>query len=356
MAFIFFNIFVAALIATSIAPLMPIFQEKFGISIFLSSFIPVLNTIGSITFSFVSSFLINKIGIKRLNIISYGFVFFSLISLAFFKSLEMSLFSFFLLGAGNSILFTTSTTLLTHLENPKFGFLHGFFGLGGILSPIIISMLLSFNISYRFLYILYSLLVILLFIWNFLKEIPFLQKETTVTKTIFKPIFLISILSFLVYAGSEISTVTWASNLFLSFGYSKEKASLFLGVFWFLFTLSRFMMEFFLKLFNERKLISLFSVFSALFLLFTLLFKMYFFFFLFGFSMGCIFPLIQRRANMSLQKEEVGFLNGVTYATTGIGSLLFVSLMGYISNYSISSMFVLPVFGLLVVAIIQLKG
>lgn len=64
---------------------------------------------------------------------------------------------------------------------------------------------------------------------------------------------------------------------------------------------------------------------------------------------------MQRKANIRLSKDEVGFLNGVTYSATGIGALLFIALMGYVSKYSIPFMFLLPAIGLILVFALQKK-
>ncbi|ABR30677.1 MFS transporter [Thermosipho melanesiensis] len=355
MYYVVLNIFFGSLIVNSIAPLMPIFQEEFSLSVSLSSFIPILNTLGNIFFSFAASLIINKSGLRLLNLLSYTFILLALFFLTFFKSLEIVLLSFFLIGAGVTIIFTTSTTILAHFKNPKFGILHAFFGLGGILSPFFVSIFLKNNISYRLLYFIYLLLILILLVWSFFKDFPKISKNIKISTTILKPIFIISIISFLLYSGSEISTVTWASNLFLNFGYSKESASLFLGIFWFLFTLSRFMMEIFLKFFTENTLITFFSISSAILLILTVFLKTPVLFFVFGFFMGSIFPLMQRKANIRLSKDEVGFLNGVTYSATGIGALLFIALMGYVSKYSIPFMFLLPAIGLILVFALQKK-
>ncbi len=356
MLFIVLNIFLGALLANSIAPLMPIFQEKLNATVAFSSFIPVVNTAGTTIFSFIISFFINKLGLKRTYFIGYTFLLFSLLILSFFESLNFILIGVFLMGAGLSIVFTSSTTFLSHFEDPKFGVFHGFFGLGGILSPMFVSFFFKSSISYKYLYLVYLSFGVFLLVWNINMKFPDIkinENSFSKSKPYLKPLFYITVLSLFFYSASEISTITWAPNLFLEFGFTKQQAALFLSIFWGVFTFSRFLMDFQLKLVNYRFYVLTITSLSFIFLSLLIVLKMPFLFYLFGLSMGAIFPLIQRNANIKLDKSEVGFLNGITYSATGIGSLLFISIMGYISKFSIRAMFVVPIIGLAVVFLLQ---
>ncbi|MDK2900426.1 MAG: hypothetical protein PWQ45_968 [Thermosipho sp. (in: thermotogales)] len=356
MVFIFLNIFLGALLANSIAPLMPVFQEKLNATVAFSTFIPVVNTAGTTIFSFIISFFINKLGLKKTHFIGHLFLLSSLLILSFLESLKFILLGVFLLGSGLSIIFTSSTTFLSHFKDPKFGIVHGFFGLGGILSPMFVSLFLKSGISYKYLYLIYLSFVIFLFIWNMNMKFPDIkidENSFSSSKPYLKPLFYITVLSLFFYSASEISTATWAPNLFLNFGFTKQQAALFLSIFWGLFTFSRFLMDFLLKFVNYRLYVLTITSLSFIFLSLLIVLKIPFLFYLFGLSMGAIFPLIQRNANIKLDKSEVGFLNGITYSATGIGSLLFISLMGYISKFSIRAMFVVPIIGLAVVFLLQ---
>lgn len=357
MLFVSLSIFLGALFVNSIPPLMPVFQQQLNLSISFSSLIPIFNTLGTTVFSFLISFFINKLGFKKTNFISYGFIISALLLFSFSKTLPLLLLGAFFLGAGVSIIFTSSTTLLAHLENPKFGVMHGFFGLGGILSPMFVSIIIRSGLSYRYLFIFYLFSLSLLITWNLFMKFPaILESENEKPSRVYlKPMFIFTVLSLLLYAASEIGTVTWAPNLFISFGLNKEKAAIVLSVFWLLFTIARFLMDFLLKFINEKTYIKMTIICSLTFLLLTILLKNSVFFFFFGLSMGAIFPLIQRRANLSLSKSEVGFLNGITYSSTGIGSLLFISIMGYISNFSMRAMFLIPIIGLFLVFWLQIR-
>lgn len=337
---------------------MPVFQNYLGISISRSSYIPVFGVLGTTIFSFLMSILVSKFGLKKSNYFGYFLLFLGLLFFSFSKNFFGIILASFLAGASTAVLFTSLTTLLIHLENPRFGLTHAFFGLGGIVAPTLVSFSIKSNFSYRYLYMGYFLVVIIIFIWNIFIKLPDAKYETMkfnkIKKTILKPVFFISIISFFLYSGSEIGLVTWSSNLFIHFGFSEDKAALVISMFWIFYTLSRFLSDFVLKLISEKK-IAIFSTFFASFLIFfMLLTKNAYIFPLVGFTMGSTFPMIQRYANMNLNKEEVGLLNGVTYGSTGIGGILFSYSMGFLSDFSIPAMFVLPLVGLILVAIVQL--
>ena len=200
--------------------------------------------------------------------------------------------------------------------------------------------------------------MLLMFIWNFFIKVPEAKYETMkfakIKKTILKPVFFISIISFLLYSGSEIGLVTWISNLFIYFGHSADKAALSISMFWIFYTIARFLSDFVVKSINEKKIVVFCSLFSSILIVIMLLTKNSYVFLVIGFLMGAIFPMIQRYANMNLNKDEVGLLNGITYGSTGIGGMIFSYFMGLLSNKSIPSMFILPIIGLILVFFLQI--
>jgi len=356
--FIMLNILISSVILNSLAPLMPVFQNRLNISISASSSIPVFGVLGTTIFSFIMSILISKFGVKKSNYFGYVFLFIGLLFFSFSRNLTGIILASFLVGASSSILFTSLTTLLAHLDNPKFGLTHAFFGMGGIIAPFLVSLSIKYDFSYRYLYLTYLILMLLMFIWNFFIKVPEAKYETMkfakIKKTILKPVFFISIISFLLYSGSEIGLVTWISNLFIYFGHSADKAALSISMFWIFYTIARFLSDFVVKSINEKKIVVFCSLFSSILIVIMLLTKNSYVFLVIGFLMGAIFPMIQRYANMNLNKDEVGLLNGVTYGSTGIGGMIFSYFMGLLSNKSIPSMFILPIIGLILVFFLQI--
>jgi fucose permease len=108
------------------------------------------------------------------------------------------------------------------------------------------------------------------------------------------------------------------------------------------------------KIVEEKKIIVFSSFLSAILIMTMILTKNSYVFLIVGLFMGAIFPVIQRYANMNLNKNEVGLLNGVTYGSTGIGGMIFSYFMGLISKKSIPLMFILPIIGLILVGFLQL--
>lgn len=337
---------------------MPVFQNKLSISISASSSIPVFGVLGTTIFSFIMSILISKFGIKKSNFFGYIFLFIGLLLFLISENLLGIIFASFFVGASSSILFTSLTTLLAHLDNPRFGLTHAFFGMGGIIAPFLVSLSVKSGFSYKYLYLAYFILMLLMFILNFFIKMPEAKYEIMrfdkLKITILKPVFYISIISFLIYAGSEIGLVTWVSNLFIHFGHSVAKSALSISMFWIFYTISRFLSDFIVKIVEEKKIIVFSSFLSAILIMTMILTKNSYVFLIVGLFMGAIFPVIQRYANMNLNKNEVGLLNGVTYGSTGIGGMIFSYFMGLISKKSIPLMFILPIIGLILVGFLQL--
>lgn len=356
--FIMLNILITSTILNSLAPLMPVFQNKLSISISASSSIPVFGVLGTTIFSFIMSILISKFGIKKSNFFGYIFLFIGLLLFLISENLLGIIFASFFVGASSSILFTSLTTLLAHLDNPRFGLTHAFFGMGGIIAPFLVSLSVKSGFSYKYLYLAYFILMLLMFILNFFIKMPEAKYEIMrfdkLKITILKPVFYISIISFLIYSGSEIGLVTWVSNLFIHFGHSVPKSALSISMFWIFYTISRFLSDFIVKIVEEKKIIVFCSFLSAILIMTMILTKNSYVFLIVGLFMGAIFPVIQRYANMNLNKNEVGLLNGVTYGSTGIGGMIFSYFMGLISKKSIPLMFVLPIIGLILVGFLQL--
>ncbi|MDK2886888.1 MAG: hypothetical protein PWP54_1466 [Thermosipho sp. (in: thermotogales)] len=355
--FVIINIFIVSIIVNTLAPLMPLLQKELNISISKSSSIPVFAVLGTTIFSIILSFLISRIGIKKSNYFGYLFLFVGLLMFSLSKSLIGIILASFFIGASSSFLFTSLTTLLAHLENPHYGITHAFFGIGGIVAPLLVSFSIKYNFSYRFLYFSYFLLTVFIFIWNVFIKMPDAKYEvmnfSKIKSTILKPIFFLSIISFLLYSGSEIGLITWVSNLFIYFGSSPDVAALSISSFWIFYTISRFLSDFVVKFISEKKIVIFCTLFSSMFIFIMLITKNSLIFLIIGFLMGAVFPMIQRYANMKLNKDEVGLLNGITFASTGVGGMIFSYFMGLLSKVSIPLMFIFPILGLLFVAFIQ---
>ncbi|SHF04010.1 Fucose permease [Marinitoga hydrogenitolerans DSM 16785] len=347
--FIFIIIFINALFINSISPLMTTFQETFNISISQSSVLPFSNTLGNIIFATIAGFIISKIGLRKSLYNAFLFQISSLLVFIFSKNLYGLMLALFLTGGGLGQVFSVTTSMYDHLpENMQnYGLFHAFFGLGGIIGPLLVSIFLKYHINYKILFFIYLIIFISLFLYITIKKIPknikyksFSIKEGLITLR--KRIVLISMIMLIIYAGIEIGSITWAANLFKGyFNYSKDISALFIGLFWIAFTLGRIITDKLYNIFgkNTSLYIPLFASFSLL-LIFIL--KSPFLFILYGLFLGPIFPATQKYLNNKLSHREVGLISGLIFAGTGIGSMLITTTMGIVADKNLFISYLLP--------------
>lgn len=348
--FAFMSMVVFSLSANTIAPLMTSIQEGFGISVAKSSIIPLINTIGVMAANVVGSFLIAQIGIKNYLSISYLMALVGSTAFVFSENFIILLVSAFFIGASTGAAFTSLSTTISHLDKKyqNFGMLNAFFGIGGILAPIITTYFLSQDLNFRSIYLIYLFLFLLLLIYlNTSKMMVNIKydaiKFLEALNIIRKRLIIFSLLIFLFYSGTEISVITWAGNLFVEmFDYTKEFSSLMISYFWITFTAGRFLTDWMNRKFTELNTIIFSSVLFFISLGLILIFKLPYFFILVGLAFGPVFPSIQKYANQKLPSREVGMFNGLSFASTGLGAMIISTSMGVIADFNMMLSFSIP--------------
>ncbi|MDK2946269.1 MFS transporter [Geotoga petraea] len=348
--FVFMSMVVFSLSANTIAPLMTSIQEGFGISVAKSSIIPLINTIGVMTANIVGSFFIAQIGIKNYLSISYLMALVGSTAFVFSENFIILLISVFFIGASTGAAFTSLSTTISHLDKKyqNFGMLNAFFGVGGIIAPMITTYFLSQNLNFRSIYLIYLFLFILLLIYlNTSKMMTNIKYEAIkfleALNIIKKRLIIFSLLIFLFYSGTEISVITWAGNLFVEmFDYTKEFSSLMISYFWITFTAGRFLTDWLNRKFTELNTIIFSSVLFFISLGLILIFKLPYFFIIVGLAFGPVFPSIQKYANQKLPSREVGMFNGLSFASTGLGAMIISTSMGVIADFNMMLSFSIP--------------
>lgn len=348
--FIFVSMVVFSLSANTIAPLMTSIQEGFGISVAKSSIIPLTNTIGVMAANVIGSLLIAQIGIKNYLSISYLMALVGSTAFIFSENFIILLISSFFIGASTGSAFTSLSTTMSHLDKKyqNFGMMNAFFGIGGILAPIITTYFLSKNLNFRLIYLIYLFLFTILLIYlNTSKMMVNIKydaiKFLEALNIIRKRVIIFSLLIFLFYSGTEISVITWAGNLFIEmFNYTKEFSSLMISYFWITFTVGRFLTDWMNRKFTELNTIIFSSVLFFISLSLILIFKLPYFFIIVGFAFGPVFPSMQKYANQKLPSREVGMFNGLSFASTGLGTMIISTSMGVIADFNMMLSFSIP--------------
>jgi fucose permease len=354
-----------SMVMNTLAPLMTSIQERFSISVAVSSILPFISTLGTMISNFVGGFFIAQIGYNFFIIGAIIIQIVGLILFAFAVNFPMIVIAVFLLGFATGGVFLTLTSSYSHLDGKyqNFGIYNAFFGFGGIFAPLLVSLFLRLNLDFRFIYFFHLVLAIVILIWVLsLKPIPNIRYETIKFKEalniISNKFVYLSLLIFLLYSGTEIGIITWSGNLFYNvFNYSKEFSSIVLSLFWIVFTFGRLLTEFLNKKFTELGTIIYFSSSVIISIALLLIFKHYIFFLFVGFSLSAIFPTIQKYTNQHLPKKWLGMYNGLAFGSTGVGAMIISTSMGVVGerNFVISYLIPFITFALIILAAQKLR-
>ncbi|BBE30190.1 hypothetical protein OSSY52_03310 [Tepiditoga spiralis] len=349
--FVFLSLLLFSILVNTLAPIMTSIKSTFNVSIIELSFVPTLSTVGSMLSNFIGAMIIAQLGLKSSLLITIIFGVIGTSIFAISSSFLMILFGIFFIGVSMGTAFTTLTSFFAHLDEKyqNYGFFHACFGFGGILAPVFIAFLLKYNIDFRTIYAVYSVLLIVLFFYVLLTNTMKNTKYEAIRfrealKILSRKFVYISLIIFVLYAGVEIGYVTWSGTLFNKFNITKENASLILSGFWIVFTFARILTEKINKKIGLLKTISIFSFFSALSIILLLFTHNYLFFISTGIFLGPIFPSVQKFSNSKLSNREVGLFSGLVYGSTGIGQLIIVNSMALIGSINILYSYVLPMF------------
>jgi len=358
---IFVIVFISSLYINSISPLMTTFQENFNISISQSSALPFTNTIGNILFATIAGFIISSVGLRNSLISALSFLILSIIIFIFSNNYIGLILAMFFVGGGLGQIFSVTTSMYDHLDEKlqNYGLFHAFFGLGGIIGPLFVSLFLKYNLGYRSLFGVYLALISSLLLYIIIAKVPENIKYESFSlaegfSLIKKRIVIVSLIMLMLYAGSEIGSITWAANLFKnSFNFTKESAAIFISLFWSLFTFGRVIADKLYSIFKEKTSLYL-PILASITILILVFSKIPIIFALYGFFLGPIFPATQKYLNAHLSHREVGLISGLVFAGTGVGSMIITTTMGFIADYNVIISYLLPFSILILIGLLSL--
>ncbi len=346
-----------ALIAISIPALITTFQKEYNLSIAQSSIIPIIGTIGGFITNLIIATLSAKMGLKRLNLyfLSIGLIASTMLALA--NNIYFFLVGILLVGITTAFGLTNTSTIFAHLDikYQNYGLFHAFFGIGGIFAPAIISYLLLKNIAYNYIYyflmIAFTAFIAFVAFSDLIENRKYENIKLKKAFGIIKKRFVLPVLILIsIQAGSEQGIVTWSGNLFNNvLNYSLESASMFLSVYWILFTLSRLLIQFVenkIGKLNTSKL-SIILVLSSITLL--LLTNNPLFFLLLAMGTAPVFPLMQKYTAQKLPEQEVGLFNGIAFAFASMGNVVITGSMGFVAEMNLKLSYMIPILGALII-------
>jgi len=255
------------------------------------------------------------------------------------------------LGAG-AIDAGLNTYVAAHFDEGLMQWLHACYGIGVTLGPIIMTIALttqnSWRIGYRvvggFQLALAACFVLTLAMWD-KKEMPVGREEpkrltdyrTPMGETLRQPRVWLSALLFFLYVGAEVSFGTWTYSLLVeSRGFSPTTAGLWAGSYWATFTIGRVVAGLYAKRVGVNLLVlgGLTGALLGTALLFwnpsegsNLLAVA-----VIGFSIAPIFPAFMSGTSQRVGAHFAANTIGIQMATSGLGTAVIPSLVGVLAR------------------------
>ncbi|MGM0640345.1 MAG: MFS transporter [Thermotogota bacterium] len=355
---LFFIMIITSMIPNFIPPLMKYFQVNYDISISQSSALPLLNSAGALLSNIFGGFLLSKFHFRKYFLFAYILGIVGMFLFAFSTSFLLLSLAGFVLGVAVSSTILVLTAIFTHFDDKlqNYGVFHGMFGVGGIVSPIIVGLILNQDLSPKYLLVSHAVFMTFIAIIIFKKSI-FENTEydpihfSEIPNIIGKKIVIIPIVIFLLYAGTEKGIITWSSNLFVDgFEYTQSFSAFLISTLWIFFTIARLLTDNISKKIGEIKLVVISSFSALLFLIMLLSFNHWIFYILAGLSIGPIFPALQKASNRRIPKRELSVFSGILYFSTGIGGISITYFMGLIGDINIKMAYIIPITTILIIA------
>ena len=212
---------------------------------------------GYMTSSFLSGFLIARMGVGRLLTVSCALTGSALVGYTLVPTWWMMVLLGVMAGLGaGAIDAGLNTYVAAHFGEGLMQWLHASYGIGITIGPIIMTLALtalnSWRVGYRvvggFQFVMAISFLITLSWWSTQDDEPaeserekrLTEYKTPMGETMRQPRVWLSVLLFFLYVGAEISLGTWVYTLLTeSRGVSPQAAGLWTGSFWAMFTIGR---------------------------------------------------------------------------------------------------------------------
>lgn len=352
--------FVFSLLANTLQPMLPAVQEALGLTLLEASFLPTIMTVTLTVTNLAVGIFIGKAGIKTIMIASGVLGIAASLFVAAGESLAGLIAAYIVFGMTMGSAFTSLTTMYTHLPERyrDFGLYHAFYGLGGIVAPVILGLVLGSGRSYRVLFWVYIVLLAVFAVFLFFTKVISNQRYPGVAfaeigAAFRSPVILLGIAVLGCYAASEIGVTTYAGNMHINaFGLDAANASFLLSLFWILFTASRAVTDPAVRRFGIRTMGWIAGVGAFVSLAVWMTGLTIAAFPLIGLFMGPIFPIYQKYVNDHLAPGMRGIFNGALYASVGAFTTLALPVMGAAGGIRAEFAFLAP--AVLTIAMIML--
>lgn len=346
--------------ATALSPLLQPLQVRFGLSIFELSILPTTYTIAVAVTNLAAGIIISRFGARKLHQVG-AVVAILACTIGFFAGGFLALLLTYLaFGIGMALAFVTLTTLYSHQPERyrDFGRYHAFFGLAGIVSPLLVSLTLETTIGYPLLFIGVAVLTLVnLLVFAASPHIADVRGEPmrlsqVLPKLKHKPT-LISLIALAVYAAAEVGVTTFAMSINSQvYRLQDAEAAFWFSSFWVGYTFSRFVTDILVRRFGLLKVLTASAIGGLITISLWAAELGPYFLTLTGLFISPIFPALQKNMNNLVDPADRGLVNGATYAFTGSVTTAFIPVMGAVGDIRLNFAAVPPVLLLIGVIVI----
>ena len=265
----------------------------------------------------------------------------------------MLFFGFYLvIGLGIGSMLVSIVTVIPTFYKEKAGMMfnvsNAMFGVGMIVTPLILQYLFSHSISWRAFYVgvavIVALIIVVLSTLKIENSAQVDMKFSDILELLTQKSLLLVILFITLYVAAEAAFLNFFPIFYTSMDIGNmtnaqkaETAAYVISSFAFLFTIGRFIGGFINLALGDRKTLILFSLFSLVAIIVSRIFvqDVVYLFMVFGFALSVLFPTAAAVATKLTSKS--GSVMGLIYVASGLGGALAGSLIGQVSeSYSVS--------------------
>ena len=356
---------------TGMGVILPFVREEFQLTVALLGVVG-----GAIPIGMLFTFVIGKLSdrFRKINLIRTGNLIFSLSSISIFFVRDLQLLVIFLVleGIGISFLESSINPLMIETNFERGGmmlnFLHGAWGIGAVLGPILATYVLSVGLNWRILYLLYSVMHLIVFSVSFFFSRNSLENVGLSANTIDQKrnlkgnkfwLLILLVLTALFISSSHSGTTTWLpSYLILNKNFSPELAGITLSFFVFFLTIGRFILAFFVDRFDYSLIILFYSLVASVLVFIALTIApseaSIVFWCAAGFFVAPNLPTILAKANTVFSQYR-GFITGILLTSMAIGGFLSAWIIGTLTQfYSMYVGMLFIVIALMIIVVLQI--
>ena len=274
--------------------------------------------------------------------------FLMLVSISLFRSVGLLLTFLFFLGVAQGTMHTSVDSLFSEIsgkERVKFlNWLHIFIGVGAVLGPLSVGMLLGYSEKWHLVYLMMAMVTLPLPLFFFRRSPyesityngePQISASSSLARPTTSPLFWLAIIGIFTYVGLELSFASWVPVFLVKVkNVSHAWASYSISIFWFALMTGRFLFGRFLYRTNLSLFLGIGALVTALFTTLTfstdsVLIGLFMAFS--GLSLSWFYPSILALGGNTFPRN-IGFITGSLAAGGTIGAIVFPWVIGPISE------------------------